>query len=113
MMRSPLILNIIQSLPHIINLSLNTGIAPDHFKIAKVIPVYKSSDANQLKIYRALLEKIMFNKLMLFFYSQNIIYKHRYGFRPTHSTIHPNIHLLNKSAENNNIQPQKYTMSTF
>ena len=46
------IVNIIQPLTHIINLSLNTGIAPDQFKIAKVIPVYKSSDTNQLKNYQ-------------------------------------------------------------
>jgi hypothetical protein len=116
------IVTIIQPLTHIINLSLNTGIVPDQLKIAKVIPIYKSSDTNQLKNYRPIsllpafskiLEKIMFNKLMSFLDSQNILYKHQYGFRPKHSTIHPILHLLNKCAENNNIQPKKYTMSIF
>lgn len=46
------IINIVQPLTHIINRSLDTGIVPDQLKIAKVIPVYKSSDADQLKNYR-------------------------------------------------------------
>ena len=83
------IIDIIQPLTHIINRSLNTGIVPDQLKIAKVIPVFKSSDMDQLKNYRPIsllpafskiLEKIMFNKLMSFLDSQNILYKHQYGF---------------------------------
>ena len=55
----------------------------------------------------------MFNKLMSFLASQNIWYKHQYGFRPKHSTIHPIIHLLNKCVEYNNIQSPKYMISIF
>ena len=43
---------IIEPLTHIINLSLKTGIFPDKLKIAKVIPIHKSSDTDQLKNYR-------------------------------------------------------------
>ena len=39
-------------LTHIINLSLMTGVFPEHLKIAKVIPVYKASDTNILNNYR-------------------------------------------------------------
>ena len=31
-------------LTHIVNLSLSTGIVPNHMKIAKVIPIFKASD---------------------------------------------------------------------
>ena len=62
-------------LTHIINLSLMTGVFPEQLKIAKVIPVYKASDTNILNNYRPisllpafskLLEKIMYNKVILF-----------------------------------------------
>ena len=36
---------------NIINNSLDTGIIPDDFKIAKAIPIYKSSDPFLLKNY--------------------------------------------------------------
>jgi len=107
---------------HIINLSLSTGIIPSQLKKAKVIPIYKTSRHDLMKNYRPIsllpsfskiFEKIMFNKIMSFLNSQNILYKHQYGFRPKHSTIHPVLHLLSKCAEFNNTQPKKYTMSIF
>ena len=107
---------------HIINLSLSTGIIPKQLKKAKVIPIYKAASPDQLKNYRPIsllpsfskiFEKIMFNKIMSFLNSQKILYKHQYGFRPNHSTIHPILYLLSKCAEFNNTQPRKYTMSIF
>ena len=64
---------VIEPLTYILNKSLDTGIIPDDLKIAKVIPIYKSSDPSLLKNYRPisllpafskLLEKIMYDKLM-------------------------------------------------
>ena len=84
---------VIEPLTYIINKSLDTGIIPDDLRIAKVIPIYKSSDPSLLKNYRPisllpafskLLEKIMYDKLMSFLVSKNIFYKHQYGFRPKH-----------------------------
>ena len=43
---------VIEPLTYIINKSLDTGIIPDDLKIAKVIPIYKSSDPSLLKNYR-------------------------------------------------------------
>jgi len=49
---------IIEPISHIINQSFQTGIVPDDMKIAKVIPVHKSSDPSLLKIaFSKLLEK--------------------------------------------------------
>ena len=50
---------------------------------------------------------------MAFLDSNNILFKHQYGFRAKHSTIHPIIHLLNDCAEANNNNPKKFTMSIF
>ena len=48
-----------------------------------------------LPAFSKILEKVMFNKIMSFIDYQQILYKHQYGFRPKHSTIHQLIHLLN------------------
>ena len=50
---------------------------------------------------------------MSFLDAKQILYKHQYGFRAKHSTIHPIIHLLNECAEANNSNPKKYTISIF
>ena len=66
---------IIEPITHIINQSLCTDIVPTDMKIAKVVPIYKSSDSTILKNYRPvsllpafskLLEKIVFKQLMSF-----------------------------------------------
>ena len=109
-------------LTHIINLSFETGIVPDQLKIAKVVPIYKASDNTSLNNYRPisllpasskLLEKIMFDKVMGFLNSHDVLYKQQYGFRPKHSTIHPIIHFLNHCAETNNEINTKCTLAIF
>ena len=83
---------------HIINKSLETGIVPSQMKLAKVIPIHTASDQTLLQNYRPvsllpafskILEKVMINKLMSFLNSNKSFYKHQYGFRPKHATIHP------------------------
>ncbi len=41
--------NILEPMTHIINLSISTGIVPKKMKIAKVIPIHKSSDPGDTK----------------------------------------------------------------
>jgi len=116
------ITNILEPITHIINRSLDTGIVPQDMKIAKIIPIYKSSDKTLPKNYRPvsllpafskLLEKIMYNKLMSFLDTNNILYKHQYGFRPKHSTVHPIIHLLNHCADSSNKAEPEFTLALF
>jgi hypothetical protein len=80
-------------LTHIINRSLLTGIVPNQLKLAKVIPIHKASDPTEFKNYRPIsrlpvfsifFERIMYNKVMCFLNSKNILYKHQYGFREKH-----------------------------
>ena len=76
-------------------------------KIAKVVPIYKSSDKNTFINYRPvsllpafskLLEEIVFRQLMTFLNEHKLFYEHQYGYRPKHSTIHHIIYLLNHCA---------------
>ena len=103
--------NILTPLTHIINLSLMTGVVPQDLKIAKVIPIYKTSSKDELKNYRPVsllpafskvLEKIVFDKIMKYFNEKNLFYEHQYGFRRKHTTVHPIIHLLNVCAKADN-----------
>ena len=114
--------NITLPITHIINRSFITGIVPDQMKIAEVVPVYKSSERNSIKKYRPislltsfskLLKKIIYNKIMNFLNTNNILYKHQYGFRSKHSTIHPIIHFINHCAEADNKQNPEYTLAVF
>ena len=107
---------------HIINFSLESGTFPNELKRTKVIPIYKSEDPFILNNYRSisllssfskLPESIIYNKIMKCLTTNDILFKHQYGFRQKHSTIDPVIHLLNHFAEANNAIPSKYTLATF
>ena len=89
---------------HVFNLSLQTGYIPDSFKIAKVVPIYKSGDSQQFTNYRPisllssfskLLEKVVYRQMEGFLRVNNILYSHQYGFRRGHNTSHPVLHFLN------------------
>ena len=60
-----------------------------------------------------LLEKIMYDKVISFLNISNILYKHQYGFRAKHSTIHPIFYLLNHCEEATNKQNPKYTLAVL
>ena len=113
---------IVDPITHIINRSFETGIVPDNMKTAKVIPIHKASDKSLLKNYRPisllpafskLLEKLMYNKIISFLNSKDLFYKHQYGFRAKHSTVHPIIHLLNHCAEASSKPKSDLTMTIF
>ena len=114
--------NIIVPITDIINKSFGTGVVPHQMKIAKVVPIHKASDSNLLQNYRPislltafskLLEKLMYDKVISFLNSNNTLYKHQYGFRKKHSTIHPIIHLLNHCADVNNKHSPEFTLAIF
>ena len=111
---------VIKPITHIVNKSFDAGIVPSNLKIAKVVPIFKANDDSLLKNYRPvsllpafskLLEKLMYDKLLSFLNSKNILYKHQYGFRSKHSTIHPVIHLLNEWAMAANKNDPEFTLT--
>ena len=80
----------------LINKSMETGQVPANMKIAKIIPIYKSKEKNNMGNYRAIsllpsvskiLEKAVHKRLYGFCGTQHILYDNQYGFRPKHSTL--------------------------
>ena len=113
---------IINPITHIINLTFEAGIFPTDFKCAKVIPIFKAGDPSTLNNYRPIsllssfsnfFEKAMYTKIINFLVENNVLYRHQYGFRAKHSTIHPVLHLLNHCAEAINLSPSQLTLPTF
>ena len=113
----PVLLN---PLLHIFTLSFKTGIAPSQFKIAKVIPIFKSGDKSSMDNYRPIsllstfskiLEKIVASRLLTFLDDGNILSKFQFGFRRGHSTVHPMVHFLNKITES--LNKKKHSIAIF
>ena len=82
-------------LVHIFNLSLMLGIFPNKLKIAKVIPIFKKGTKNDMNNYRPIsvlpafskvLEKIVYNRFIVFIESNNLLSRSQYGFRQNRST---------------------------
>ena len=97
--------HIIRPLTYLINKSIEQGIFPDEFKVAKVFPIYKSGDKKCISNYRPIsvlsfffkvIEKGMYNHLIDFIDDNNILSKHQFGFRKNHSTNHAGIALVDK-----------------
>jgi hypothetical protein len=88
---------ILESLHYIFNLSINTGIFPDDWKIARATPIYKSDDKAECGNYRPIsvisnvakiFEKLIYNQLLTFL-NENEVYvlaENQSGFRSNHST---------------------------
>lgn len=83
-------------LSFLVNVCLETGIFPDDLKVAKVKPIYKKGDEREIKNYRpiALLnnfskifEKAIYNRLIGFFETENLLSDFQNGFRKEKSTI--------------------------
>ena len=86
-------LTILQPIVHICNLSLANGIFQQLLKIAKVIPLYKGSDASLFSNYRPIsvlpvfskmLEKVMYIRLIEYLNTNKILYSFQFGFRKNH-----------------------------
>ena len=92
-------------LTHIINQSLCTGISPDRFKIAKVVPLFKKGDQDILDNYRPIsllpvvskvFEKVVFNQLYQHVTDNNLIFTSQYGFKKLHSTELASLELVDR-----------------
>ena len=107
-------------LNNILKLSFSTGVVPSQFKIAKVIPIYKAGSKSSADNYRPIsllisfskiMEKIISSRLLYFLDSNNILSKWQFGFRSSHSTIHPMVHFLKKVTES--LNKKTHTISIF
>ncbi len=88
-------LEIYKALTLVVNQMLHTGIFPDALKIAKIMPIYKKGDINELSNYRPIsllptlskiFERIIYDQLYTHFTENNLLSEQQYGFRSKHST---------------------------
>ena len=84
------------SLTEIFTTSINTGIFPTEWKIARVTPIFKKGKKNDLNSYRPIsvianvakiLEKIVYEQLFSYFNDNNLLTSCQSGFRSFHSTL--------------------------
>ena len=85
------------SLKAIFDRSIETSVFPDEFKKAKVTPLHKANDKENLDNYRPIsvipavakvFERLVFNQLYQYFNDNNLLTKYQSGFRPLYSTLY-------------------------
>jgi len=112
--------SIITPLYYIISKSFEEGSVPSQLKIARVVPIFKSGDPTSPNNYRPIsllpniskiLEKVMANRLTQYMENNKLFANSQYGFRKSHSTIHPLVQFLNNLSRANN--KKLYTIAIF
>ena len=95
-------------LTHIFNTTFETGIFPNSYKIAKIIPVFKVGDklnpANYrpislLTAFSKILEKIIAKRLTNFLFKHKVFFCGQYGFIHGRSTEHAMIEITSRITE--------------
>jgi hypothetical protein len=94
---------IVVPLANIFNKSFSCGSVPDVLKIAKVVPIFKSGDTNDLINYRPvslipsiskIIEKIVYKRMFNFMIKYSLLHNLQFGFRSNHSTSHAVLKLV-------------------
>ena len=110
----------IKPLTYLINSSFESGTFPEELKLAKVIPIFKSGDKQDISNYRPIsilslfskvFEKTMHNHLINFIDANKILYKYQFEFCKSHSTNHAIISLVEKV--NNAMDSGKISIDVF
>ena len=92
----------------IINTSISSGVFPDSWKTAKICPVLKKGDAEQMPNYRPIallciasmvLEKVVANQIELYFEKNKLLGDFQFGFRRKKSTVSELITLFESLQE--------------
>ena len=87
------------------NCSFSSGMVPDQFKVARVVPIHKKGSSylvsnyrpiSLLSIFNKLIEKIMYSRIISYLETFSILYNNQFGFRSKHSTIHALLLLTDK-----------------
>ena len=92
----------------IFNASLQTGIFPDKLQIARVTPIYKTGDKNDIGNFALFLKnpvKIMYKRLFNHLSENQMLYSKQFGFQRGYSTeyaIMQVVDQINLSFEKNN-----------
>jgi hypothetical protein len=98
----------VEPIMHIVNLSIVSGVFPSIFKIAKVYPLYKSSDATNktnyrpislLSVFSKIIEKVVKEQLCYYLEQNSILTDLQYGFRKDRN-INDALFNINKDINN-------------
>ena len=89
-------------------------------KIAKVIPLFKNGDPENITNYRPIsvlpcfskvVERIMYNRLYKYLWEEKLLYSKQFGFQKGHSTDHAVVHLFDQIYES--FENDNYTLGVF
>ena len=103
-----IIAHVADPLVYIMNLSISSGIVPDNMKIAKVVPIFKKGNKDDVNNYRPIslltsfskiLERIVYIRTIRFCQFHNIITDFQFGFRENHSTSHALLSFVEKATK--------------
>ena len=83
------------SLTCIINKTIDTGLFPSQWKMAKVFPLYKKDDHTKPAISK-ICERVVYDQLYGYLNSNGLLTKNQSGFRSLYSTVTALLHLANK-----------------
>ena len=100
----------------IINQCLSSGIFPNKFKMARVVPTFKKNNKTLIQNYRPILilpaiskivENVMHSQLLEYFRANILLSLQQYGFIPNRSTKLARLELMDRniSAMNNQLTP--------
>jgi hypothetical protein len=90
-------------LTYIINLSLESGLIPNEWKSAKIVPIHKAGSRSIMDNFRPIsvlptiskvLERVVHRQLMSYLSDNKLLSEHQYGFRPKMSTELASIKLV-------------------
>ena len=104
----------VEPLRYIFNDCLVQEIFPKEKQIARIRPIYKDGDKENVVNYRPMsvlpcfskiLKRIMYSRLYLYLTENVLLYNKPFGFQKGHSTDHAIVHLTDQIQEifNNNI----------
>lgn len=109
-------------LTNIINTSLKTGKFPQKWKVAKLVPLYKSGDRQDFTNYRPIsllptlskvIEKVVNHQLRQYLELNQILYDKQFGFRPGRTTEDCLHKLTNLVCANKEKGASKAAMACF
>ena len=78
-----------------INNIFNSGVCPEHFKKAEIVPIYKNNNKKDMNNYRPIslisnitkiFERVLYNRISKFIEKNNLLSDSQYGFRKNKST---------------------------
>ena len=100
--------------------SLEEAVFPEKLKIAKVIPVFKKGDKENIENYQPIsilpvfskvLERIMYNRLYEYFMNNNLLHENQFGFQINNSPDHAILQFTCDIAQN--FDNGKFTLGVF